>query len=451
MLIFSNRIGFSVFLAAAIAAFFSTQPVQAGEASAAKRPNIIFILTDDHRFDALGAMGNPIIHTPHLDALANDGALFTNMFCTTSICAISRANFLTGQWERRHGIDDFNTPLTRAQFAACFAGVLRKGGYRTGIVGKWGLGNPLPVDEYDYFQGYPGQGSYFPPGKSGVAGEHLTDKLGAQALEFLDDCTNEQPFLLQLYHKAPHVNDGNQAWPFPPDPRYNSLYADVTIPKPRTATEAHFKALPPFLQDSESRNRWQQRFADDALYQKSVKDYYRLITGVDDVTGRIIERLKEKKLDRNTVTIFSSDNGFYLGERGLAGKWYMHEESIRLPLFIYDPRQPPSRRGMKLDQMVLSVDIAPTIIELAGLPVPSVMQGTSLIPLLDGKSVPWRDDFFYEHRFTHPRIPQTVGVRSRRWKYTRYISVSPVYEELFDFRTDPHEEHNLAGRPEFAQ
>ena len=248
----ASRMRSIVLLAAATAGLFVAAPARAADAKPAKRPNIIFILTDDHRFDALGAMGNSIIRTPHLDALAHDGVLFTNMFCTTSICAISRANFITGQWERRHGIDDFNTPLSREQFASCFAGVLHRGGYRTGMVGKWGLGNPLPAEEYNYFKGYPGQGSYFPPGKSGVAGEHLTDKLGAQALEFLDGCTPDKPFLLQLYTKAPHVQDAETAWPFQPDPRYNSLYADVTIPKPPTATEAYFNALPPFLQNSEA-------------------------------------------------------------------------------------------------------------------------------------------------------------------------------------------------------
>ena len=172
---------------------------------------------------------------------------------------------------------------------------------------------------------------------------------------------------------------------------------------------------------------------------------------MDDVTGRLIARLKEKKLDHNTVIIFSSDNGFCLGDRGLEGKWFMHEESIRLPLFIHDPRQPGPRRGIKLDQMVLSVDIAPTIVELTGLPIPAVMQGKSLVPLLEGKEVPWREDFFYEHRFAHPKIPQTEGVRTTRWKYTRYISVKPLYEELFDLQTDPHEEHNLANMPEHAQ
>ncbi|MEX2285728.1 MAG: sulfatase [Planctomycetaceae bacterium] len=417
----------------------------------ASPPNIVFILTDDQRFDALGCLGNPVVRTPHIDALASQGVLFTNAFCTTSICAINRACLITGQWERRHRIDDFNTPLSSEQFAASFAGVLRQQGYRTGMVGKWGLGDPLPRDQYDVFEGYSGQGRYFPAGNDGLPGEHLTQKLGAKSLAFLDGCTSQQPFLLQLYTKAPHAADG-AARPFPPDPRHESLYADAVIPVPATATEKHFRDLPVFLQNSEARTRWRVRFANAEMYQNTVKDYYRLVTGVDEVVGDVVAKLKEKGFAENTVIIFSSDNGFYLGEHGLAGKWFMHEESIRVPLIVYDPRLPERGRGRRVAHMVLSIDVAPTIIELANAGVPSVMQGKSLIPLLNGQQPGgWRDDFFYEHRFAHPGIPKTEGVRNSRWKYTRYISIDPVYEELFDLENDRHEEHNLAGDARYTE
>ncbi|MFQ5730762.1 MAG: sulfatase [Planctomycetaceae bacterium] len=414
-----------------------------------KPPNIIFILTDDQRFDALGCMGNPILKTPHIDALASDGVLFTNMFCTTSICAVSRATFLTGQYGRRHGIQGFRTPLSATQFADSFPGLLRKKGYHTGFVGKWGLGGKLPRDRYDVFRGFSGQGRYFPRGKSGRRGEHITHRLGDRAIEFLDGCKADQPFLLQLYTKASHCQDGDP-WPFQPDPRYNALYADDTIPTPKTATEAHFKALPAFLRKSEARKRWYVRFANRELYQKSVKDYYRLIAGLDDVVGRLRTKLKQKNLANNTVIIYTSDNGFYLGEHGLAGKWFMHEESIRLPLVIYDPRLPKKLRGRKVKQLVLTTDIAPTIEQLTGATVPKGVQGKSLVPLIHAEKTDWRTDFFYEHLFKHARIPQTEGVRTQRWKYTRYISVKPQYEELFDLKTDPHEERNLAKDAKFA-
>lgn len=407
-------------------------------------PNIIFILTDDIRWNALGCMGNGVVQTPNIDRLAADGTLFTNMFCTTSICATSRASFLTGQYERRHGVVNFRTPLTADQFAQSFPALLRRHGYRTAMVGKWGLGGPLPKDQYDFFEGYSGQGYYYPKGKSGQAGEHLTHQLGDQVISFLDSYSDESPFLLQLYTKAAHCQDGDP-WPFQPDPRYNSLFADVTIAPPTTATKHHFELLPEFLQNSEARKRWQIRFANDELYQKSVKDYFRLIAGVDDVIGRLMDKLCEQGLADETVIIFTSDNGFYLGDRGLAGKWFMHEESIRLPLVIHDPRLPESDHGREVAQMALNIDVAPTILDLAGVKAPDVMQGRSLVPLMKGEPVEWRDVFLYEHRFEHARIPKTEGVRTERWKYVRYTSVEPVYEELFDLQADPLEEHNIAG------
>lgn len=415
-----------------------------------RRPNIIFILADDQRWDSLGCMGNPIIRTPHIDHLAAEGALFQNAFCTTSICAISRASFLTGQYERRHGIDNFAKTLTPEQFAKTFPALLRAAGYRTGFVGKWGIGKELPANEYDYFTGYAGQGRYFPKGREGESGVHLTDKIGGEALEFLDGCTADQPFCLQVSHKAPHCQDGDP-WPFQPAPRFNDLFADVQIPLAPTATESQFAALPEFLQTSEARNRWQIRFATPELYQKSVKDYYRLIAGIDDTVGDIVSKLREKNLADNTVIIYTSDNGFYLGEHGLAGKWFMHEESIRLLLIIHDGRRPHMQPRSSVEQLVLNIDIAPTICELVGVDVPDEMQGRSLVPLLDGEPPSdWRDDFFYEHRFAHKTIPQTEGVRNQRWKYTRYISVDPVYEELFDLQSDPHEENNLASEKDYA-
>lgn len=415
-----------------------------------KKPNIIFVLTDDQRFDVLGCMGNGIIRTPHIDRLAKEGTLFTNMFCTTSICATSRATFLTGQWERQHGIDGFHQPLTLQQWKNTFPQLLRAQGYRTAMIGKWGLGGKLPTDQYDYFKGFSGQGRYYPKGKSKQSGEHLTHQLGAQTLEFLDTCKPGEPFLLQLYTKSAHCQDGDP-WPFQHDVRYENLFADVTIPLPKTATPEHFNSLPEFLQNSEARKRWQIRFANPEMYQKSVKDYYRLIAGVDDVVGNIVAKLRERKLAENTVIIFTSDNGFYLGDRGLAGKWFMHEESIRLPLVIYDPRLSIQQRGKKVSNIVLNADIAPTITELAGVEIPSTMQGRSLLPLRTGQKVDWRSDFLYEHRFTHPRIPQNEGVRAQRWKYTRYTTIESVYEELYDLKTDPLEEQNLAGDKKYSK
>ncbi len=410
-------------------------------------PNIVLILADDLRFDALGCTGNPVLHTPNIDRLAARGTVFTNSFCTTAICPISRASIITGQYERRHKIADFKTPLTQQQLAHTFPVLLHQHGYRTGFIGKWGLGDPLPAEQYDFFRGFSGQGDYFPRGKVGVAGEHLTAKQAGQAVEFLEGCSAASPFLLQISTKAPHVQDDRLARPFPPDPKDESLFLDVTVPKPKTATEADFRALPEFLQTSEARVRWQTRFSNEELFQRNVKDYYRLIVGVDELVGAVLRKLDEKNLAQNTVVLFTSDNGFYLADRGLAGKWFMHEESIRVPLVISDLRRPPPPSAAHRSELVLNIDLAPTILDLAHVQVPPEMQGRSLVPLIEGKSIPWRDRFFYEHRFRHPKIPMSEGVRTTRWKYVRYTSVRPIHEELFDLEKDPLERHNLAADP----
>jgi arylsulfatase A-like enzyme len=436
--------GIRIAAALAVAVLFCQR---AAAAEARTRPNIVLILADDLRFDALGCTGNSVIRTPNIDRLAARGTVFRNSFCTTAICPISRASIITGQYERRHKIADFKTPLSEHQLAHTFPVLLRQRGYRTGFVGKWGLADPLPADHYDFFRGFSGQGDYFPPGKAGVPGEHLTAKQAAEAVEFLEGCSTASPFLLQISTKAPHVQDEDRQRPFPPDPKDESLFLDVTVPKPPTATEADFRALPEFLQTSEARARWQTRFSTEELYQRNVKDYYRLIVGLDELVGTVLRTLEQKHLASNTVILFTSDNGFYLGDRGLAGKWFMHEESIRVPLVIGDLRRPPPPSALHRPELVLNIDLAPTILDLAHVAAPPEMQGKSLAPLIEGREVPWRDRFFYEYRFWHPKIPLSEGVRTTRWKYVRYISVQPVAEELFDLEHDPLERHNLAADP----
>lgn len=421
-------------------------PVAGAAEATSKRPNIVLILTDDQRFDTLGCLGHPVLKTPHLDALANRGTIFRNSFVTTSICAISRACLITGQYASRHGIQNFAKPLTAEQLASSFPVRLRQAGYRTGLVGKWGLGGQLPKDSWDYFTGYSGQGQYFKPGEKGT-GEHLTDTQRDEALQFLAGCNADQPFLLQVYTKAAHCQDGD-AWQYQPAPRYKTLYEDVTYPRPVTATETDFQAQPLFLQTSEAHNRWKLRFTEE-LFQPTVRDYFRLVQGIDDLAGALTARLKEQGLAENTVFIFTSDNGHYLGEHGLAGKWFMHEESIRVPLFISDPRVATGARGQNRQEFALTIDIAPTIFDLAGVAPSPGLQGRSLAPIVRGEQpANWRPEYYYEHRFVHPHIAQTEGIRTARWKYARYISETPVYEELFDLAADPYERKNLANQPE---
>jgi arylsulfatase A-like enzyme len=415
-----------------------------------KPPNIIFLLTDDQRWDTLGCMGNPIIRTPNMDDLAANGVLFTNAFVTTSICASSRASILSGQYVRRHGINDFATSFSEEALARTYPLLLRSAGYRTGCIGKHGVGRgqDFPVDKYDVWFGCPGQCSPYERKDKDGNYKHLTRVFADQIAEFLNGCSKEKPFCLSVNFKAPHVQD-NDPRQFIPDRAYKDLYKDVTIPIPLTADPRYFEALPEFLRTSEARRRWKIRFSTPEKFQESVKNYYRLIYGVDVVIGKIREQLQRLGLADNTIIILTGDNGFYLGEHGLAGKWFPHEESIRVPLIFYDPRAPKNLRGLTRDEFALNIDIAPTILELANLQVPEQMQGTSLLPLLKGKEPGWRTDFFYEHLFNHKTIPRTEALRTARFKYARYIDFG--YEELYDLESDPHETQNLAEAPNYRQ
>jgi arylsulfatase A-like enzyme len=394
-------------------------------------------------------MGTPAIYTPTLDTLAERGVLFNNSFCTTSICCTSRASIFTGMYGRTNGIEVFDKPLPSSLLDQTYPSILRRHGYRTGFVGKYGIGGPLPAEAFDFWEGFPGQGKYFHE----VEGEtlHLSRLLARKCLAFLDGCSRSQPFCLSVSFKAPHVLDGD-ARPFQPDPRFEEMYVRDEIPAPATATEGNFRALPEFIRDSEGRLRWERRFATPEMFQSSVKDYYRLITGVDFAVAEILTALTLRDLDRNTVVIFTSDNGFFLGEHGLAGKWLMYEESIRVPLLIYDPRLPLHLRGRRLEEMVLNIDLAPTVLNLAGLESPDSVHGSSLVPLLEGVKTEWRKEWFYEHHYEHRgRIPASEGIRTAEWKYVRYLKSEPLYEQLFSLREDPHEERNLATDPRYGE
>ncbi len=411
-------------------------------------PNIIFLLGDDHRADALGCMGNKIIQTPHIDGLARDGVLFENTFVTTSICAVSRASIFSGQYARRHGITNFVTPFTPEQWARTYPAVLRSAGYRTGFIGKFGVGdkNPEPKEAFDYWRGFHGQGKYETTDEAGNY-IHLTQVMENQALEFLRGCDGSKPFCLLVSFKAPHCQDGDPRQ-FIADRRDEGLYADVTIPPPPVGEDKYFEMFPEFFRvNNEARKRWEIRFSTPDKYQEMVKGYFRLITGLDRAVGAILRELKQRGLDQNTVVIYTGDNGFYLGEHGLAGKWYGHEESIRVPMVIHDPRLPAERRNRRLRQNALNIDIAPTILAMAGTTVPPEMQGRDLGPLLRGETPLWRTEFFYEHNVPIKTLRMTEGIAGGRYKYLRYSEPEPPWEELYDLQSDPREINNLAADP----
>lgn len=407
-------------------------------------PSFLVIVTDDQRWDMLGAAGNSIIRTPNLDRLAEEGVLFENQFVTTSLCAPSRTSIFTGLYASCHGTHGFATSMSGTLHERSYPGRLRDAGYRTGFVGKYGIGRTLPEDRFDYFDGFSGQGQYL-HGEEGRQ-RHLTGMIGDQALGFLASCSPREPFCLSVSFKAPHVQDRVPPF-FIHDPEFDSLYSDVEIPPFEKLDPAYYDALPGFLKEGyEGRVRQQRRFPTAEAWQEAMKRYYRLISGVDREVGRMLRYLEDHGLRDNTVIIFTSDNGFFLGERGWAGKYFIHEESIRVPLLIADPRSGRPVRQRRTE-MTLNLDLAPTVLDLAGLPVDASTNGRSLVPLLQGEAPPWRADWYYEFLWQREGIPipRTKGVRTRRWKYNLYLDGEPGYEELYDLDADPQEVRNLAS------
>ncbi|MBS1669128.1 MAG: sulfatase [Bacteroidetes bacterium] len=415
------------------------------------KPNIIFLLTDDQRWDAMGIMGNPIIQTPNMNKLASAGILFQNAFVTTSICCTSRASILTGQYESKNHIHDFNTDLKPPAIANTYPALLKNAGYKLGFIGKFGIGTNPPSALFDFWvnseEGGKGQPDYITIDKNGNK-IHDTDTLGHAIQNFLDRFGNKQPFCLSVSFKAPHEQDGN-----PPtyiiQPKYKNFYKDVKIPEPVTSNPKYWDQFPDFFRTESNfgRSRWKGLFGTPALYQENVKNYYRLITGVDDVIGDMMKKLDSLGIAKNTIIILMGDNGMFLGEHGMEGKWYGYEESIRVPLFIYNPNFPDKIKQYKASQIALNIDIAPTILAMAGLKAPNTMQGVDLISMLENK-IPERKDFFYQYYFLgSPWLPREEGLVSKDFKYMNYIEHQ--YEELFDTKHDPHETRNLANDPKY--
>ena len=419
-------------------------------ANAASPPNLILVMADDMRHDMLGVAGNRVIQTPQLDALAKDGTRFRNMFVTTSICAASRASVLTGLYERTHKYTFDNKPISAKHWSQSYPVLLKQAGYRTGVIGKIGIGVEKGATEqaFDYFVDLE-QKPYLNKQPDGSV-KHLTDIEGDLANEFVTACSDKQPFYLSLSFSAPHATDRAPEQYFWSEAS-NDLYRDTIFPIPRTMSDEFFQRQPKFLRESESRVRFHWRFDEPEKYQKMVRGYYRMITDIDRVVGRLRETLKQRGLDQNTVILFTSDYGNFLGERGFADKWYLYEHSVRVPLIIHDPRASAERRGQTIDAMSLNVDLPPTLLDLAGIPIPAGYQGHSLSPWLQGlKPANWRTDFFYEHLFEHPRIPKSEGVRTEKYAYIRWFEQQPLVEELYDHQADPEEERNLIDDPGHA-
>lgn len=406
------------------------------------RPNILFILADDQRNDTLGCAGDPIVQTPNIDRLAAEGVRFKNAFVTTAICAASRASILTSLAERTHGYTFGAPPVPRRFTESTYPALLRKAGYLTGFIGKFGA-NYEGFDEAGLFDVFHERDRPYLKKQEDGSLRHIDEINTEQAIDILEAAPAGRPFCLSVSFSSPHGEDGDLENHYPCIDAVKGLYEDITFPAPRLSDPAIFDAHPDFLKESMNRVRYHWRWDTPEKYQKNMRAYYRMLSGVDVMIGRVLEALKRRGLADNTVVIYMADNGYYMGNRGFSGKWSHYEESLRVPLIIRDPRVPG---GRVVDAMALNLDIAPTLLEIAGLNVPAHYQGRSLAPLLGGDApADWRTSFYAEHRMDHKQIPKWEGIRNTRYVYARYDEQTPPYEFLHDLYADPDQLTNLAG------
>jgi len=420
-----------------------------------RRPNILFLLIDDQRNDTLGCAGHPILKTPVVDGLAARGVRFTNAFVTTSICAASRASIFTGLHERTHRFTFGTPPIRQDHLDASYPSLLRKAGYRTGFIGKFGVKVPKGATGrmFDVFRPH-GRNPYHHKQPDGST-RHETEVACDRAVEFLRAHPADKPFCLSVSFNAVHAEDGDKRpgvghYPWPK--AVDGMYEDVNVPAPRLGEPEVYDSQPEFLKKSLNRQRFFWRWDTPEKYQTNIRAYFRMISGVDRGIGRVLAELERRGLADNTVVIYTGDNGYYMGQRGFAGKWSHYEESLRVPLIVHDPRLPKQRRGTTNEATALNIDIPATMLELAGVSVPDHYAGRSVVGLMKGRTPPdWRRDFFCEHLMdTGTRIPKWEGVRGERYVYARYFQQEPVYEFLHDLKRDPDQLRNLASDPAHA-
>nr|WP_315146472.1 sulfatase [uncultured Flavobacterium sp.] len=422
-----------------------------------QKMNVIFILTDDHRYDFMGFTGKlPWQKTPALDKLAAGGAYFKNAFVTTSLCSPSRASVLTGQYSHVHTIID--NVASEPNGLVYFPQYLQKSGYQTSFIGKWHMGNDddRPRPGFDHWESFRGQGVYYNPvlninGKREVYQDstYITDLLTDHAVGWLNNRDKNKPFFLYLSHKAVHA-------PFQPAKRHAGMYVNKKYSLPPTYWQTandDYKAL-----------RWpnwvkQQRYSWHGVdypyhthtnIEAMVQTYAETLMAVDDSVQTLVDYLKANGLENNTMIIYMGDNGFSWGEHGLIDKRHFYEESVKVPFIVYAPGI--FNGGQTITKMVQNIDIAPTVLQLAGLQKPDYMPGKSFVQLLKGDSSNWRDKIFYEYfwEYDFPMTPTVFGVRTDKFKYVRYSGIWDQ-NELYDLEKDPNEMNNLIEKPEQAE
>ena len=419
-----------------------------------EKPNIIFILTDDQRYDEIAAIGNfPWMKTPNLDKMVNEGIHFENAFVTTSLCGPSRASFLTGVYANQHGVV-VNEYLDYDKSLPTFATLLNNEGYKTAYFGKWHQAmHNRPRPGFDKWMVFWGQGKYYNDTLLTETGEnfyipegkYLTDQLNELAVEYIETSAKEsQPFLLYLSHKALHE-------PFTPPQRHKNLYSEVEIQSQDNLND-NMSKKPEYIRTMAEKNR--ARGGGIAPIHWKIPDKMRTATAVDEGVGMIFKKLKDEEILENTIVIFAGDNGYFVSEHGgLHDKRKAYEESIRIPLIMWNPYEKQPR---KIKALTLNIDLAPYICDLAGIKIPDHMNGESWQPVLDGDSE-GRDGFLYEYyREDHYRptggfggTPTILAYREKDWKYVTYPEENFI-SELYDLSNDPEELYNLIDHPGFA-
>lgn len=434
--------------------------VSCTEETTHKKPNIIFILADDQRNDLLSCAGHPIVKTPTLDKLSEKGVRFTNAFVTTSICMVSRATIFTGLYEAKHNYFNENRTIKSEYIANAYPYHLKKAGYTTGFVGKLGFGmdkgkKRLP-EMFDYYQISPNNFPCFIEQADGTL-KHSADVWGDKAIEFIKEQSSETPFFLSLSFNSVHAVDNNhqpgQNGHYPYPVAMENLYADMEIPEPKLAAPEIFENHPGFMKKSLNRERYFWRWDTDEKYQINMRAYYRMISGYDAVIQRVLEALKKQGLDENTIIIYTADNGYYMGNRGFAGKWSHYDESMRVPMIIYNPRQAENLKGKTNDKFVLNVDIPSTILDFAKIGIPETYQGKSVIPLLNGNENEWRTSFYFEFRRNTPEVGlhPFIGFRDTDYVFAQYYGQTPAYEYLHDLKKDPDQVTNFIDHKAYKE
>ncbi|MDB4802333.1 sulfatase, partial [bacterium] len=421
----------------------------------ADQPNIVFFFTDDQTTSTLGCYGNEVIQTPNIDSLAARGTRFSNAHVSQAICWVSRTTILTGLTGRSYGTPS-NPDQTRPDAVeTLYSDILRQHGYRTGYFGKWHAKMPKGYRQQDHFDEFEaiGRNPFYKKQPDGTL-RHETDLIVDRGIDFIKAQPKDKPFALNMWFNACHAEDsdrrpgiGHFPWPQSAD----GMYQDQTIALPKLNDPKIFEALPDFLKTTINRERYFWRWNTDEKYQTNMRAYYRMVSGIDNAIGRFIEELEKAGLAENTIIVYSADNGYYMANRGLAGKWSHFEEGLKVPLIIADPRVSKEQQGQVTDASSLNLDLPSTFLDWAGAEIPERYQGLSLRNVVEnGKPEDWRTETFHEHFAVRNRIPAFEGIQNEQFKYVRYFD-DGNYEFLHDLKNDPDELVNLASDPQHAQ